>query len=344
MRHGWLTKSIVLVFMLAISVGTAYAIEPIPEESGVSGFLNLGTVYIDAESNLIAGNDLGDIGKKEISSIFDSPDPESDIFPVINGELRYTFGKTRTQAYFGNLLEDYLRFDFSTLLGVRQELPDLSIAAVSFVFSGIPTEVWKDPYVENRNRDETDRTSTGVRLTYDRILGSRLQLQYTYRSIDIDDEESGRTYLALSNAEAKMLDREGDQHDAEMLYVFNIGEKHSLIPGFTYSRFDLDGDAMSRDRFLFQITHTYRGDQFTFITNAAYGLADYDDRNPIYNKKRDDDRYGRSFTTLYRLPFDLPLVKSSSIMGNVFGFKENSNIDFYDTQVIGASLSVLFRF
>ena len=160
---SWIKKSL-LVLSVGIWATTAYAIEPIPEESGFSGFLNLGAVYLDVESNTIAGNDLVDVGKERIDSVFDSPDSESDVIPAINGEIAYTFASTRTQAYFGNSLEDYLRFDFSTLLGVRQELPDSSIVAASFVFSGIPTEVWEDPYVANRDRDEIGRGSCRERV------------------------------------------------------------------------------------------------------------------------------------------------------------------------------------
>ncbi|NIS78928.1 MAG: DUF2860 domain-containing protein [Anaerolineales bacterium] len=340
---SWIRKS-VLVLLVGVWAVTAYAIEPIPEKSGFSGFVNLGIVYLDVESNMIAGNDLGDVGREKIDSIFDSPDSESDVFPVINGEIAYTFASTRTQAYFGNSLEDFLRFDFSTLLGVRQELPDSSIVAASFVFSGIPTEVWEDPYVANRDRDETDRTSTGVRLAWDKILGSGLEVEYTYRSIDIDDELSGRTFLGLSEAEARLLDREGDVHDGEVLYLLGIGERHHLVPSFTYTRFDLDGDAMSRDRYLFQITHTYSVDRFSFLTNLIYGFSDYDKRNPIYNRTRDDDQYGGSFTVFYQRPFDLGFVERWSILGSILWFKEDSNISFYDSEISGVTLSALFRF
>ncbi len=227
----------------------ALAIEPIPKESGFSGFVNVGVGYLSLKSNMIAGTDLGDFGKRTIDSIFDSPDSESNALPLINGELRYTFATTRTQLFLGNQLEDYLRFDFATQLGLRQELSGVGIFGVSFLFSAIPAEVWEDPYVEGRRREETDRTSSGLRLTYDKILGSDLEVEFTWRKIDVDDEFSGRTFLGLPEFQAERLDREGDQFQLEFLYVFKLGEKHSLIPSFEYARFDLDGDAMSHHRY-----------------------------------------------------------------------------------------------
>ena len=319
----------------------ALAIEPIPKESGFSGFVNVGVGYLSVKSNMIAGTDLGDFGKRTIDSIFDSPDSESDVLPIINGELRYTFATTRTQLFFGNELEDYLRFDFAAQLGVRQELSGVGILGLSYVFNAIPTEVWEDPYVVGRRRGKTDRTSSGLRLTYDKIFGSDLQVELTWRKIDIDDEFSGLTFLRLPLAQAERLDREGDQFQLELLYVFKLVEKHSLIPSVEYARFDLDGDAMSHHRARFALTHGYKMDQFSFITNVLYAYADYDKRNPIYNKTREDHRFGGTFSAFYHRLFN---VEKLSLVGTVFAFKDNANIDFYEASALGGGLSVLFRF
>jgi actin-related protein len=143
MRPTRLTSKVLAAFLLSVFATTAYAIEPIPKESGFSGFVNAGAAYLDVENNMIAGNDLGDVGKDTIGSIFDSPDSESDVIPILNAEVRYTFASTRTQLFVGNRLEDFLRFDLATLAGVKQELPDESILSVAYVFSAVPTEVFR---------------------------------------------------------------------------------------------------------------------------------------------------------------------------------------------------------
>ncbi len=345
MRPTRLTSKVLAAFLLCVSATTAFAIEPIPKESGFSGFVNAGAAYLDVKNNMIAGNDLGDVGKDTIDSIFDSPDSESDVIPVLNAEVRYTFASTRTQLFVGNRLEDFLRFDLAALAGVKQELPDESILSVAYVFSALPTEVWSDPYVESFPRQKTDRNSRGVRITYDRILGTKLQLEYTYRKIDLDDERSGQTQLVpggfLKPSETQLLDREGNRHDIEVLYVFDIGEKHTLIPAFDYLRDDLDGGAMSADRYRFQITHRYAGERFIFVTNLEYRYSDYDDRNPIYNKTQDGDRYGGTFTAFYRRLFG---VDGLSLTGTFLALREDSNIDFYESQVVGGILSLFYRF
>lgn len=342
----------IFIILLALNVSGFFfatpglSMQPMPKESGISGFINLGAGGISAESNMIAGNDLGDIGKKRIDSLTDSPDSESDVLPVLNGELAYTFASTRTQLFLGNSLEDFIRFETATLAGVRQELPDNSLLEISYVFSAIPTEVWADPYVVDRNRSKTDRTASGLRLKYDKILGSDFEILFTWRSIELDDELSGLTQLVqrgdLTAAQTKLLDREGDSYQFEVLYPFRFeNDKHVIAPAFNYTRLDLDGGAMANDRYQGQLTYFYTGDIFNVAANLFYAYADYDETNPIYLKKRNDNNYGGTLSVFYKNLFD---VERLSLVGTVAGFKSDANIDFYDTTIGFFSLSVLYRF
>jgi hypothetical protein len=342
----------IFIILLALNVSGFFfatpglSMQPMPKESGISGFINLGAGGISAESNMIAGNDLGDIGKKRIDSLTDSPDSESDVLPVLNGELAYTFASTRTQLFLGNSLEDFIRFETATLAGVRQELPDNSLLEISYVFSAIPTEVWADPYVVDRNRSKTDRTASGLRLKYDKILGSDFEILFTWRSIELDDELSGLTQLVqrgdLTAAQTKLLDREGDSYQFEVLYPFRFENgKHVIAPAFNYTRLDLDGGAMANDRYQGQLTYFYTGEIFNVAANLWYAYADYDETNPIYLKKRNDNNYGGTLSVFYKNLFD---VERLSLVGTVAGIKSDANIDFYDTTIGFFSLSVLYRF
>lgn len=71
----------------------------------------------------------------------------------------------------------------------------------------------------------------GIRLTYGDILGTRAQLQYTYRTINIDQVRSGQ-FLGLRPAERKLLKRDGDEQSIRAGYVFELGDKESLLPVF----------------------------------------------------------------------------------------------------------------
>ena len=342
MKIARLPSTILLSWVLILGSGTVSAFEQIPKESGFSGFINLGAAYIETESNMVAGLEIVDLGNDTINSIFDDPDSKSDVLPLVNLDLHYTFATTRTQLFIGNSLEDFVRFDLTAQAGVRQELPDSSTVAASFVFSGLPTEVWEDPYVVGVPRNETDRTSNGVRLRWDNLLDTSAGVTYTYRKIELDDELSGLTQLGLSAAQAALLDREGDHHEVELLYEWKVAERHTLIPAFRYNKFDLDGDAMANDRYSLQLTYKYRGEQFSVAANGSVALADYDATNPIYNTKRDDTIYGGTLQVFWHRPFGAP--KGVSLLGIVGFFKTNADIDFYDAQTFLLGLSAFYRF
>lgn len=330
-------------FFLATPV---LSMQPIPKESGISGFINVGAGGISVENNMIAGNSLGDIGNKRISSLTDSPDSNEDMILVLSGELAYTFASTRTQLFFGNSLEDFIRFETATLVGVRQELSDNSLLEASFVFSGIPTEVWADPYVVDQNRSETDRTATGMRLGYDKILGSDFQIQFTWRNIEVDDELSGLTQLVeqgdLTVAQTQLLDREGNSYQFEVLHPFRFEKgKHVIVPAFNYTRLDLNGEAMANDRYQGQVTYFYTGEIFNVAANLLYAYADYDETNPIYLKTQNDNIYGGTLSAFYK---NLLGVEQLNLVGTIAAVKSDANIDFYDTKVGFLSLSVLYRF
>lgn len=332
-------KAVSTIGLVSIS-GVSFALNPIPEVDGFSGYINMGFASIKGETNMIAGNSVGEIGQKNIDSLNDGPDSESDSIPLINGEVSYTFAASRTQLYFGNQLEDFIQFDFSTLLGVRHELSDKSLIAVSYVFSSIPTEEWEDPYITNQRRSKTDRESNGLRLEWDKIAGTHLGIQYTYRNIELDEESSGQS-LGLTASEMDLLDRDGKIHNIEFRYKFDMGNGHSLQPKVNYIERDMDGGAMSSGEWALGLTHIYNSEKYSFITNLDWNDADYDKKNPIYNKTRNDERFGGSFTAVYKKPFGM---KNWNLLGSAAYYDSESNIDFYNANIQFFSVSALYRF
>lgn len=339
-----LIKYVCLACMLFLYTTTAFAIDPIPEESGFSGFLGLGAGINRIKNNMVAGNRLFDISDDRISAPLGSPDSETKGLPTVNFELKYTFADTRTQIFFGNSLEDMLRFDLATLLGVRQDLRNFGIVSASFVFNGLPTEVWKDPYDTTRKRDDTDRTSNGIRLTWDKIMGSRFQIKTTFRDTEIDKERSGMS-LALTPAQRKMLRRDGDFFKTEVLYRLKLNENHGLAPAIIYVKEDLDGDAMSVDTFDFQLTYLYSRDRISMIVNGMIGTSENDKRNPIFRKTQKDDRFGASLAAYYRMPDWKPMgCRAFSFWGRAAYFMSDANISFYETEFIATSAGVMLRY
>ena len=334
----------VLVLTLLLGANLATALEPIPKESGFGGFIRPGVSYLNYKSNMVASFLGYDLSEKKTNSLDDSPDSESTGLVLVPFSLQYTFAGTRTQLFLGTDLTDLIRFDLTQQFGVKQEIGNLGILQGGILFSGIPAKVWKDPYVVDQNRNDTSRTSNGGRLAWDRIGGSHLQLQYTYRKIDISSEKSGE-FLGLTSSQRRRLKRDGDRHVGEAVYRFRFAKKHTLNPAFIYTYDDRDGDAMKNDAYDFQLTYGYNGDTFKFTGNASIGWADYDDKNPIYDKKQDDDRYGIQGTLYYENPWSWSLFGSDpmNFFVNAAFAETNSNIDFYDQEAIMVGGGVFFK-
>ena len=336
--------SILLVPVLVAVASSVYAIEAIPEEAGWSGYLRLGAGALQAETNMVSGIDrFGiDMGNKKVDSLDDEPDSESFPLPQLNLNLKYTF-ETQTQLFTGNSLEDIVQLDNVTVFGVRQQFSDKSIFEVSAVTSPALAlaQVWEDPYVVGEDRDETDRKSNGLRLEYDKILGSGFGLQYTQRETEIDDELSGTTQLGLTGAEAALLDREGDTRRLVVNYTFEPTGKgiYSLRVGT--SDIDLDGEAMSGDSNSVQLTYAHFTDRFVTAISGTFSQMDYDASNPVFGKTRDDDSIG-----LAVFVFDKGLFDSKDWwgQGSIAWVEQDSNIDFYDQSVMAITLGVQRNF
>ena len=341
------TKVIILVF-LGVFASTAYA-QParIPQESGFSGYVSGGAGLWRVEDNMVKKIGGFKVSDDSINSNRDKPRSETSVTPIFNYNVRYTFASTRTQIFFGSELENILRMDPATLLGVRQELPDQSVLGVGYVFSPFVSEVYRDPYAEDKDRDGTDRTVNGLRLSYAKILGSDVSFQYTYRNLDINNERSGRQLVTdgvITGSEKDRLDRNGDQHDLEVLYRFvseSGGSKHTFLPSFQYSYFDLDGSAMTYNYFLFNANYRYDAQKFAISVNGYYGYADYDESNPVFGKTREDDRYGFSLLGFYKRFLG---VEGLALNGTVTINRSDSNIDFYKSEVDLFALNLLYNF
>ena len=261
-RTGLIALAVLVTFFLA-GAEMASALDPIPQKSGFSGFIRPAVGYLKYNSNMVASIFGYDLSKETNDSLTDSPDSQSTGIVMVPYTLAYTFDSTRTQLFLGTDLTDLIRLDYTQQIGVKQGIGSLGVLQGGFLFSSIPTKVWKDPYLTNQDRIDTNRKSTGARLTWDRILGSQFQMQYTYRKVDISSEKSGESIGSLSSSQRQLLERDSDLHNAEILYRFNFAKKHLLTPAFIYTLDDRDGKAMQNDAYTLQLTYAYRDNPLT---------------------------------------------------------------------------------
>lgn len=332
------------ILCAALTATAVHAVPPIPEKSGWHGQVNLAAGAGTSESNMLDGIGSIDLGQEKISSLDESPDSEEFFLPGLQFELAYTFGENRTQFYLGNLAADYTSFDLQTSLrthlGVRQEIPGITVFDVSLSRSSLPLDVWKDPYIVDAKRGDTERTVNGLHMAFDRIFGTQFELKWSSSEVQIDDERSGEA-LGLSKAEQNSLKREGQVYHVDLLYDWKINEQHRLKPTIGYVDRDLDGSAMAEDGMAYALKYLYERNRWIFVTQIFYEDLESDSSNPIYNKRGSVDKLGGVFTAFYTRPFGLEHWTANATLG----YQDNdSNIDFYDSTFGLVSFGMLYRF
>lgn len=160
-------NGMLIVTSILFAVNSAFAqLDPIPKESGFSGYIGPAAGAVRYKSNMIAGlrKINVDFGEEITKSLTEEAESRTQGIGLLNFELGYNFAGTRTRLFVGSTLEDFIRFDLAQQVGVRQEIGNMGTLSAGILLSSIPVAVWKDPYVANSPRQDTDRESTGGRL------------------------------------------------------------------------------------------------------------------------------------------------------------------------------------
>jgi len=131
------------IMVMVVAADFANALEPVPKESGFSGFIRPGVGYVSFKSNMVASFLGFDLSDKRTKALDESPDSQSSAIVLVPFSLEYTFANTRTQLFLGTELTDLIRFNYSQQIGVKQEIGKLGLLQGGFLFSGIPAKVWK---------------------------------------------------------------------------------------------------------------------------------------------------------------------------------------------------------
>jgi hypothetical protein len=341
------SKQIRLSVLAIVALGiapAAVAIEPIPSTPGWRGFVLGGVGYTDVNSNLVAGNGLVEVGRPKISSIFQQPRSDSAVHPVFTGEVNYTFA-SGWQAFFGTSLEDIVTLDSAAQLGVRREIGDLGIVQGGMLLSAVPVEVWADPYAENVERKTTDRDSRGLRLQWDRIMGSGAEVTFSWRDVEIDDEQSGQGVTSVTcDADCQaLLRRSGDFYALNASWLFRLGEgrNHLVRPMLRFVSDDSEGAAVAGDGWRAQLSYAYATPGYTVVATGAFGQRNRDEANPLYGRRTDANQSALELTCFYRLPIEGGRWQA---VGGLLWGDDDSDVDFQDSEVASMSLAVMYRF
>jgi hypothetical protein len=325
--------------VLATGTQTASALEGVPSRSGLSGKLGLGAAYTDAETNLVKGSSLWDIGKAGISTVTQTPKAEDDTWLYPRGQIAYTFADQKLQLFIASDVEEIVDLETVQQIGIKKQFDTLGIVSLGYVTSGLlAQEVWADPYAVG-SRSDTDREFGGVRLVWDRIAGLPVEFFFQYRDISIDDENSGQA-LGLSAAQQAQLDREGDDYRAELRYNWRPSSNEIFSPYVGYVDADRDGDAVKYTGVYVGLDAAYRNDTWGVAGRARVGNKDRDARNPVYGRRTDSDWYEIAVRGDYRLPWGTNWFATGAVAWAV----DNNDVRFHDQQNLLFTVGAEWRF
>lgn len=332
-----------MVFILTLPVK---AQDKIPATSGFDGFFLVGPGIFNVQSNLIATGPplLQDGGHAQIESIFDAPESKSAIAFAAAGDISYTFAESRTQLYFGYRLDDVLRLDVPYGIGIRQELPDSSIMALSYLLTPMQLILWGDPYIEGEEREKSGLNFPGLRFRWGRILKTGLELTASMRWYSHYVENSGEWLIdqgRLDPDEQHLLYRDGSSLILQALYRIDL-KQHRFEPAIRYINNDLDGAAMANTGFSTQLTYLYLSPKVVLDVNVLYGKRNAREIHPVYNEYLDADRFGVALTTI--IPIKLGKSNKWNVWINADFWKENSKVDFFNSQAIALMGGLMWRY
>ena len=318
-------KKILIGLTVFAVTNPALALDPMPDQAGFSGALAGGAAGGRVESNFLArilGIDLSD------STIYglSSPGTTKIISPTFDYNIGYTFDNKKTRISLASAAEASIDFSSNTTLNFRHDFDSVGNVQLSALAPPLArVDVWKNPYLTGQKRRRTELSSSGVRVTWDKILGTNFEFKATLKKKDVDDELSGQG-LGLSAAQEKLLERGGDIALVELGYRFVLGGGKNVVrPSIAYVDHDLDGGAMSQQGYRLGVEHMYNGGDFRWLNRAVYDDLDGDKVNPIFNKTNDANLY--IIASELRFPEPLGWDKWAATMGIQWG-ENDADIDF----------------
>lgn len=321
--------------MLACSANAQ--LNPIPQASGFSGNATLGIVTNDIASSFYQIDDADRIDG------LDAPDNEEVYTALALVDFRYTLEGGRTQFTLGTQIHDALFLDYTQQLSVRHRVDNVGIMSLGVVFNGLmQPDTWADPYLTNAAREDTDRSSRGLRAGWESILNSNFSVDATYRKIEIDNEESGSALPLLTANERDMLDRNGATSQVNASYYWKLSPRLFLIPAVIVGRNALDGSAVSCDSAGAKLDIGYQ-DGVNIVTVGLYaGQSTYDEGHPAFaNTKADSSEFVGGVSYIRRNFFGQK--HWASVVNLAYG-DSDSDIDFFDTEIRRLAVGAMYIF
>jgi hypothetical protein len=90
-----------------------------------------------------------------------------------------------------------------------------------------------------------------------------------------------------------------------------------------------------------QLSYIFLGQGYSVASNVAFGGSSHDERNPIFGRRTDSDRFAIDTTLFYRLPFESG--RWQALVSVLWG-QDDSDVRFHDTDVFNINVGAMYRF
>jgi len=302
-------------------------------DAGFSGEVSLLTGFSGNKDNLNTEN------KTKSGTLNSEAESDSKFVIAPLGQLRYTFGQENDQQLFiGTSRNDIIEGVMALELGYAFEFDNESVLSVSTLPTIASGDVFEDPYLVNTKRKTTDLTGNTYRIQYDNIIGSGLNAELAYYTLDVDKERSAST---LSADAQKAMQRDGKGIYTSINMRLPIAKTAFIKPSIFYHNFEADGKAVSFDQYGLSMTYIRIVDTHTFALRGEYSAKKFDASNPVFNKTQKDSNFGVNFSYEYA---DIPGWENWGLNALLGYNKTASNITFYDKHdyIAGVGITYLF--
>ncbi|MCM5510102.1 DUF2860 domain-containing protein [Vibrio sp. SCSIO 43169] len=327
-------RSIQIIFALISLTQTSAASEQTSKRAGLSGELSLNFAYVSSESNLSTR------AHSTIDNIEKAPKRINDSLLLPLGNIAFTFGQgLDKQVYAGTSRSDIAIGTLALEIGYKQILLNGMEVDVSYLPTVMAGETWMDPFVVGQPRQKTDERGSAYRIKLSNITAIGLTLDGAIAQKNIDDERSGLDSGYVDNASA--LARDADIMRLESSIRIPIGRTTLIVPSYIYTVSKANGSAQSFDSASGQLSLFHRFGQHQFALTGRYANRNYEDTHPIYNMTREDKELKLFAAYEYQNPMRLGNISFISFTGYE---GSESNITFYDSSQMIASVGVSFRF
>jgi hypothetical protein len=326
-------KYALCITSLLLAIAPAYG--QLADKAGISGEVSVNIGALSSESSFNTDTD------ETITDNTQSPSSDSRALGVPLGNIAYTFGdQLDKQVFFGTSREDIAVGTLALELGYKQKLANETVISASVLPTVLSKETWTDPFLEGAARQTTDEAGLAYRLQFSNIAGSKFSLETGVGSSEVDDENSGFA-AGLTISEQELLERDSTTYYLRGSYMLPLSRTSFLQPSIRYFGVDADGHSNSSQSIRAELSYFYVMGQHNLALTAALRSRSFDEENPIYGKKRDDDAVNLFAAYEYQ---DFMGWKDWAFLSFVSFDNSDSDVDFYDTKSTIVALGLGYKF